>query len=160
VFAEREVITTNLDLNRIAEWSETDQLNGCANQKSHLQKPSAMFGVYFDLGNGPGAARLKGGQRLRVSGHRLFLGQFAVDRLDENCVRELRANSKPGIANLANDICLPADKSDLLFFTEPHLTQAMQNFRGPGQLLDPNGGARHDPAQWAKKWLFGAAIFV
>src|SRR3954451_11396682 len=109
-----------------------------------------MFGVYFDLSHGSCAARLKRGQGLSLSGHRLFLGQFAVDRFDEDCVRELCANSKPGIAHLANDICLPADKSDLLFFTEPHLTQPMQNFRGSGELLDSNGSAGHYPAQWAK----------
>ena len=78
-------------------------------------------------------------------------------RLDQNLFRQSRADAEARVANLANQIGVPAQELDLLLFAKTHFAQAMCNFRCRGELFDPNGHARIDAAQWAEERL--RAIF-
>jgi hypothetical protein len=64
-----------------------------------------------------------------------------MDRLDDDLFRELRADAKAYIANLADNIGLLSEEADFLFFAKAHFPEAMGDFRGGGELLDADGSA-------------------
>src|SRR2546427_5695629 len=90
----------------------------------------------------------------------LFLASPRDNRLNEDAFRQLRADAKTGIANLANNTRLAAHQPNLLLFAKTHFAQAMTDFRGRGKLLDPHGGSSHDAAQGAEEWISTATIFT
>ena len=73
-------------------------------------------------------------------GHQNAFGKFGTD-------------SKAGVTNLADEISTPADQLDLLLYAKTHLTQALGDFTGCGELLDTNHRAGPNAAQWADGWL-------
>ena len=67
-----------------------------------------------------------------------------MDRLDDDLFRELRADAKADIANLADNIGLLSEEADFLFFAKAHFTEAMGDFGRGGELLNADGSACAD----------------
>ena len=154
------MVATNFNLDRVAQGSKPHEFDRSSDEKAHLEKPAAVFGSDVDFGHSSRAARLERGQGLSVSGHRLAPRVPCCQRLDQNRVSKLGADPEPGITDLTDKIALAAKEFDLLFLAKTHLAEPMGNFGGSGKLLDANGGASDDAAQWAKEWLFWATIFA
>src|SRR5439155_3003508 len=64
MFAQGQIITTDLDLDWIAHGGEADQLDWSAHQQAHLHEARPALGGQFDFGNGRGRAESNGGQRM------------------------------------------------------------------------------------------------
>jgi len=71
-----------------------------------------------------------------------------MQRLDQDGVGEFLADAEAGVADLADEIGLAAEKFDDLFFAETDFAQAHANFRSGGQLPDANDGAGFNFAEW------------
>jgi hypothetical protein len=67
-------------------------------------------------------------------------------RFDENLFGQTGTDAKPGVADLANEIGVAAEKLDFLLLAKAHFPQSMSHFRGCGELLDPYGDAGIDAA--------------
>ena len=72
-----------------------------------------------------------------------------ADRFNQNGVGQLFADTKPCVADLANESGLPGQHFDLLVFTQTHLSQTLPQFRGGGKMFDAHSGARLNTTQRA-----------
>jgi hypothetical protein len=141
------MIPANFDFDRVTERSKADEFNRSADEQTHFEKASTIFGRNFDFGNGGGAADCEGGQRLALIGHSLRPA-LSSDRLDENVVRQFGADPEAGVADQTNKVRMPAQKLDALLLAKPQLAQANRDFRRGIETPDAHGSARHNPAQW------------
>lgn len=80
------------------------------------------------------------------------------NRLDEDGFGQFLAEADPRVADLADDVGLAAEQFDFLLLTQAHFTQAGDDFRRGGQLLDADDRAGLDLAQGANGWP-GALAF-
>jgi hypothetical protein len=84
-----------------------------------------------------------------MSGHPFaVVGRFGFH---EDGFGQLQADAKPGVANLANYISVPAEKFDPLLLAKAHLAQAMAHFGCWGKLLDSHRDPGFDLAQRTEK---------
>lgn len=60
------------------------------------------------------------------------------ERFDVNRVRQLGAQTEPDVADLADHVVVLEQTFDPLFLTEAHLSQALTQIRGSGELFDPH----------------------
>jgi len=160
VFAQREVITADLNLDRVAQRRKANQLDGCPDQKAHFQNAAAVFGRNLDLANGASPARLQRSQRLSFKGHRLPGACPGSNRLNEDVFGQLRADAKACITNLANDVGLAAHQPNLLLFAKAQFAEAVADFWRSGKLLDTNGRAGDNTTQRAKERLSAASALA
>ena len=58
-----------------------------------------------------------------------------MERLDQNLLRQLRADPQPHIAYLADNIGVLGQKTDFLLFAEAHFPKPMGYFRWRIKLL-------------------------
>src|SRR6266853_5742782 len=64
MFAQGQIVTTNLDLNGIAHGGEANQLDRSAHQEAHLHETRPALGRQFDFGDRGRRAESDGSQRL------------------------------------------------------------------------------------------------
>jgi len=160
LLSQREMISPHFDFNRVAQGGETDEFDRGPDEEAHFEQTSAVFGRNLDGGNGGSSAHPQGSERLSFRRHGLTRGSPGSDRLYQDGFRKLRADTEPSITNLANQVGLPAHQSNLLLFAKAKFAQTMQDFGWSGDLFDPNGAARDDAAERAKKRLTGAPVFA
>ena len=87
------------------------------------------------------------------------LNTLTDQRLNEDGLTQLGADTQTGVAHQANEVRLPAEELYLLLFTQAKLAQAVNNFRRSSQPLDAHRCARHYPAQRTKKRVRVARAF-
>jgi hypothetical protein len=81
----------------------------------------------------------------------MLSSSLSRDQFNPDDFGELRADPEAGVANLANDVAVPADQANLLLLAKPKLAQTMIHLGAGGKLLDADGGAGADLAQRTKK---------
>jgi hypothetical protein len=155
--AESQMVSPDFDFYRIAQRSEPDQLQGCADEQAHFQEATTMLGRQINFADRAAAAELQGSQRLTWGGHSGDL--FAGELFDHDFFREPVADAQPGIANLADQAGLAAKKLDLLFLAETHFAETMSDIGRGGKLFDANIHACAHGAKRAQKRL-GARLLL
>jgi hypothetical protein len=69
------------------------------------------------------------------------------DWFNHDELRQLHADRKSRIANLANEICLAGNEPDNLLLPHPNFSQAILEFWSSAELLDTYGNTGADLAQ-------------
>jgi hypothetical protein len=69
-----------------------------------------------------------------------------TQRFDKNGSGKLFANRQPGVAHLANEICLAGQQPDNLIFAKAQLPQAILHFGRSAKLFDAHGNTGTDAA--------------
>src|SRR5687767_8135672 len=82
-----------------------------------------------------------------------------LHRLNEDSVGELGADTKPGIANQANQVAMAAEQLDLLLLAQAEFAKAMSDFGRRIEALNSNSRASHHATQRTNERIARAAAF-